>query len=291
MKDILNALSVLVGMLAISMCMGCAAFSTAIGHSEPDPTKIQAGDTRNQVEHILGYRLWRPGSADGLTCDIYEHEVEKPAHPIVGAVVLFFDVFMAGAPEILLHDAQRFADVKQVAVVYDEQDHVQFVSKPWPVDGTVSQCRRMRSVLPKNSGVPPAARPSPTDRPGGAASEVAVLELECGSCATIDGHKAEGPVVELSPGRHTVTYQTTLGVSITMGEFEHSYHFSADVELLPGRLYRLKHERFYGWPSKYADLFWIEDVNSGETLYCVWPGGRTNCERIQYAGGETLRCD
>ncbi|HXZ97377.1 MAG TPA: hypothetical protein VEG37_10100 [Burkholderiales bacterium] len=250
MKDILKALSIFLGLIGISMVTGCAAISTMVGHSEPDPTKIQAGDTRDQAESVLGKRLWRPGSADGLTCDIYEYEVEQPADPASGALMLVLDVLSGGAPEFLALAGKNLTR-EQVVVAYDEQDRVRFVSKPWTVDGTVSQCSRRRSLLPADSGVCSTARPSPMDQPAGAASGVTVLELDRGVRAWVDGRKTEGRVVKLSPGHHTLNYP---------------YGVSAEVELFPGRLYCLKTEEHSS-----ADLFWIEDVQSGETLRCDWP--------------------
>jgi hypothetical protein len=241
-----------------------------VGVREPDLTRIQPGDPRSQAERMLGKRLWRPGSAEGLTYDVYQYEAGRPAEPLWGTAVLILDVYTLGMAELPAADARKFAPVKQVAVAYDEQDRVRLVSQPWQVPGgTFEPCRRMRSVLPADSGVPSTAHPSPTDRPPGVALEVAILELDSPIHATIDGRKVEGSVVELPPGRHTVDYQASLGGSVMYGATVLSRYGSAEVELLPGRLYRLKHKRFYGWPRKRADIFWIEDVDSGETLHCA----------------------
>jgi hypothetical protein len=45
-----------------------------------------------------------------------------------------------------------------------------------------------------------------------------------------------------------------------------TYDVSTEVELLPGRRYRLKSGRFYVWGRNRIDVFWVEDVDSGETL-------------------------
>jgi hypothetical protein len=75
---------------------------------------------------------------------------------------------------------------------------------------------------------------------------------------TIDGRRFEGRVVELLPGRHAVNYSAGAVYLLCNDIF-------ANVELLPGRLYRLKRERF---ATGYRDehVFWIEDVEGGETL-------------------------
>ena len=87
MKDIRRALSIFLGLIAISVVMGCAISSTKIGHSESDPTKTHAGSTWPQVDLILKKRLWRLASAGGPTLEIYDYRVKRPAHPVAGAGV------------------------------------------------------------------------------------------------------------------------------------------------------------------------------------------------------------
>ena len=253
---------------------GCYATSVIVGVREPDLTSIQTGDQRSRVESMLGKRLWRPGLADGLTYDIYQFEAGRPARPLFGAMGLGLDVLSMGIMEFNTKDLRKFAPAKQVAVAYDEQDRVRFVSPPWLVK-TDGPCKRLRSHLPADSGVPSTARPSPGVHLDGSASEVATLELDSQIQVTIDGRKIEGRVVELPPGRHTVDYSAALGGSILYGAILLSYDdILADVELVPGRRYRLKRDRLYPGYQQRADVFWIEDVESGETLHCAWPKPR-----------------
>lgn len=243
-----------------------------VGNSEPDLTRIQQNDPRSQVERIFDKRLWRPGSAEGLTYDVYQYEASRPPEPLWGIFVLGLSVYTLGMLELLQVGAgDETASVKQVVVAYDEQGRVRFVSEPWAVpEGKFGPCRRMRSVLPADSGVPSSAHPSPADGPTGVALETAILELDGRIEATVDGRKVEGQTVELPPGRHRVDYQASLGGSVMSGPMFSSYDASAEVDLLPGRVYRMDTKRFYGASSR-ADLFWIEDVESGETVYCAWP--------------------
>lgn len=241
---------------------GCAATSMMVGVSEPDLSRIKLADQRSQVERILGERRWRLGLADEflLTYDVYQFDVDRPARPFVGAIVLGLDVISLGMLEFNVADVRKFTPVKQVVIVYDGQDRVRFVSQPWLVKEG-GPCRNMRSLLPADAGVPSTLRPYPMAHPVGSASKVAILEFPpfmglFNHTVTIDGHKIEGNVVELSPGRHSVSY---------------GYSLLVDVELLPGRLYRMKSKRFYPGYRAREDVVWIEDVDSGETLYCVTP--------------------
>lgn len=257
--------------LLILVLSGCAAKTELIGIKEPDLTKIRPKNHRIQVERILGKRLWHLGTADGLTYDIYQYDAEHPARPVAGIFILGVDYFFLGMPEGVFHDSlTQFQDVKQVAVAYDEQDYVRFISKPWEVPAP-GPCRRMRCLLPADSNVPLDARPSPMVQEGGVVSETATLEIDKKIHVIIDGRKIEERVVELSPGHHAVSFSSELGGSFMLGSMSLSYDgMSTDVELLPGRRYRVKTKRYHGWGTR-ADAFWIEDVDSGETLYCAWP--------------------
>jgi hypothetical protein len=256
----------------ILVLSGCAATSEFVGVREPDLNKIQMADQRSQVEQMLGKRLWRLGSTEGSTYDVYQYKAAQPARPGFGVFALIMDTLTLGMIEYNAAEAKKFWPVKQVAVAYDEQDRVRFLSQPWSVSA-MGPCRRMRSIIPAISGVPSTVRPSTVAHQIGAASAVAVLELDKQIHVAIDGHKIEGQVVELPPGRHAVSYSANLGGSVLYGAMILTYDNTFDdVELLPGRHYRLKRERFYpGWEAR-ADAFWIEDVDSAETLQCAWPG-------------------
>jgi len=258
----------------ILLLSGCAATSLMVGVSEPDLTKIQPADERSHVERMLGERLWRLGLADGLTYDIYQYKATQPARPVLGTVALGLDVLSLGIMEFNLRDAMKARPVSQVAVAYDEQDRVRFVSQPWDV-AAVGPCRRMRSLVPADSGVPSTIHPCPMAHRVSSASEVAILELDRQLHVMIDGREIEGHVVELPPGRHAVDYSAILGGSHLYGAvllpYDETFGY---VEVLPGRLYRVKRERFYPGYRERADVFWIEDVDSGETLKCDWPKPR-----------------
>jgi hypothetical protein len=249
---------------------GCRSTSILIGVREPDIIKIQLGDQRSQVEKILGKRLWRPGLSDGLTYDIYQYALARPAQPALGTAGLFLDYITLGMLEAELADVPEFEHVKQVSVAYDGQDRVRFISQPWLVT-RAGPCRRMRVVIPADSGVPPAARPLLVADQSGSPSEVATMELDNQIHVEIDGRQVEGRVVELSAGRHTLNYDANLGGSIMYGSMSLSYKNTfADFELLSGRTYQLKMDRFYPGAGNRVDIFWVEDTDSGETLKCSW---------------------
>jgi hypothetical protein len=94
----------------------CAATSMMKGVREPKLTSLNVGDTRAQVERMLGKRLWRPGSADGLTYDIYQYKAGQPAAPGAGVIALAFDTLTLGLTELDFRDGLKFAPLKQVAV-------------------------------------------------------------------------------------------------------------------------------------------------------------------------------
>jgi len=249
---------------------GCAATSTMVGVREPDITQIKPTDQRSKVERLLGERLWRAGSSDGVIYDIYEYKMAQPAHPLLGSVWLSMDVLSLGTMTSARGISQYSWPVKQVAVAYDARDQVLFVSRPWSVNAAASgdyslgtsayslkdivppPCRRMRSLLPADSGVPSNSRPSLLAL-AGSSSEVSTLKLDwlLGIKVTIDGRELEGRVIELPPGGHTVN--------------------DAEVEFLPGRKYGLKFESFGVGISAWEEVNWIEDVDSAETLFCFPP--------------------
>jgi hypothetical protein len=246
-----------------------------IGIREPKLNALNAGDTRASVERRLGKRLWRPGSADGLTYDIYQYKAALAA-PWWGAASFAFDFFTVGMTELAFSESLKFLPLKQVAVAYDEEDHVRFVSQPWDAPkGTVGPCAATRALLPGASGVPATAVPSPIIDQAGVVSQLAMLDFGSNrvrAIARIDGVKPEGRMVERPPGRYTVSFDGRLGGSnLLIGAHLTAYGDALEVQLLPGRVYRLKHQRFYAPPDTREDVFWIEDVHSGETLQCASP--------------------
>jgi hypothetical protein len=215
---------------SVLLLAGCTATSTMVGVREPDLTRIKPDDQRSQVEKILGERLWRAGSADGVTYDIYQYEAARPADPGHGAAQLLQGILTFGATAAQRADAKAIsAPFKQLAVAYDARDRVRFVSQPWSVNSP-KPCRGMRSLLPADSGVPSNARPSPLADRTSSASESATLTWSWGNrgfVKGIDGHKPEERVVELRPGLHKVQLAAYLNEE------------NVDVELLPSRRYRV----------------------------------------------------
>ena len=261
--------------LLLPSLSGCFATSTMVGVREPDLTKVQRDAQRPQVEKVLGKRLWCAGSTNGLTYDIYQYAAKRKPRPMAGTFVLGFDYFSLGILELDALDIRKFAPMKQLVVTYDAQDQVRFVSEPWSVKAMAEPSRRMRCLLPENSGVPVAARPLPMTNQCVFAKRVATLKWDSRLHVAIDGRKLDGRVAELPPGLHTISYSTELGGSVLYGAMILPYNkVFANVELLPGRLYCLKLKRYYPGVDSRVDIFWIEDVNSDETLKCSWPSDR-----------------
>jgi hypothetical protein len=251
----------------------CAATTRTIGIREPKLTSLNVGDTRAQVEGRLGKRLWRPGSADGLTYDIYQYQAALPAAPWWGVFGFAMDFFTLGLSELTFREGMKSLPLKQVAVAYDEMDRMRFVSQPWGVPtGLVGPCAATRSLLPGNSGVPATA--SPTIEQAAVGSRLVTLDFgstHVRDISLIDGVKPKERFVELPPGQHTVKFNGRLGGSVLLSAARlTSYGDSLEVQLLRGRVYRLKHQRVRSLEAR-ADVFWIEDVHSGETLQCASP--------------------
>ena len=231
---------------------GCYATSLMIGATEPDLTKIPLGGHRSQAEEVLGERLWRLGLDGGLTYDIYQYKATREAQPISGAFVLAVDSFALGLTEMQYWEQRKFFLVKQVCVAYDDRDFIRFVSQSWPVpDDTLGPCRRKRTLLPINSGIPLDARPSSAGtNQSDSASNLAIVEVDLNVSGTIDNLKIDKPrVFELPPGFHT---------------FKDDYGIGFSFELFSGRLYRLKDYKV----NRLLHLLYVEDVNSGETIQC-----------------------
>ena len=100
-------------LILIPVLFGCKAVSTTTGVREPDLTFLQHAERRVQVEKVLGRREWTPGSADGLTYEIYQFRAAQPSRPVLGAVILAVDALSFGSMEIGLRDANDF---KQLAI-------------------------------------------------------------------------------------------------------------------------------------------------------------------------------
>ena len=249
---------ILVGMVMAIHLSGCAPTKVMFGVSEPNLAEIKPGSQRSDAEKVLGKRLWHVGVADGLTYDIYQFESEQPTRPMIGVGVLFADIITLGELELSVHP-QDLTPAKQVAVAYDVQGRVDFVSKPWPVEA-VGPCRRQRSLLPADSGVPATVRPGSISGSSGSRENVSKLDVDVWGIprwmmvVSIDGNEFKGNVIELPPGHHEIIYHGR----------------PATVELLPGRRYRLGREHFFGY-KKANSFYFIEDVDSREILHCVPP--------------------
>ena len=241
---------------------GCAATKTTIGIDGPDFTKIKPGTQRIDAEKILGKRLWHVGVADGLNYDIYQFEAEQNADPMLGAIILGLDFISLGSFELELNDPLNFMRVKQVALAYDDQDRVAYVSNPWLLDKEVGPCRRQRYLL-QLAGVTTKPRPEPLTGLALSSPSNAKLDMDIPwnekIVASVDGHELEDSSVELPSGHHEVKVDYDGGRTDT-----------ATVELLPGRFYRLKLKKIYGY-ARMHPFYLIEDVNSGEVLHCVPP--------------------
>ena len=123
---------ILVIMALATLLSGCAPTKKMFGVTEPNLAEIKPGVQRTDVERILGGRLWHVGVAGGLTYDIYQFESEQDAQPILGVVGLGLDIFSFGALDFQ-HHPRDLTPAKQVAVAYDVQGRVTFISKPWIV--------------------------------------------------------------------------------------------------------------------------------------------------------------
>lgn len=247
--------------VALSILLsGCVATKVMVGISEPNLAEIKPLDKRSKAEKILGKRLWHVGVADGLTFDIYQYEEDKPPRPSLGVLVLVMEFITFGIGE--LQDKQPpwlLTPVKQVAVAYDGQDRVVFVSTPWPVEA-VGPCRRQRYLIPADYGVPVTASPEPLIGLARSTPNTAKLELQGHLFGwypvSVDGHEFKEKVVELPSGKHEISDRGVV----------------ANVELMPGRLYRMNSKLFSEYNKKSKWIHFIEDVNSGEALHCVPPG-------------------
>jgi hypothetical protein len=225
------------------------------------------GDKRTQVQKILGKRLWRLGFANGLTYDVYQYVADRPANPVLGVIGFGLDYLSLGLTEFAARDLKDFDPVKQVCIAYDDQDRVSFISKPLLVK-VAGPCRHMRALWANNSDIPLTAKPFPDTYQVDSETKPAILKLDRGVDVTIDGQIIKESEVELSPGIHKLSYNAELGGSIMYGAAFLQYNnVFGDFELFPGRRYRLNRERFYPGQAR-VDIFWIEDVESGETLKC-----------------------
>jgi hypothetical protein len=271
--------------ILIPLLTGCSTTSLFLGVKEPDLTMLPHAENRREVERILGKRLWNAGSADGLTYDVYQFDVAKPAKPLEGLEMLRWEAIFL-IPEIDAFFSTKCEPAKQVAVTYDEEDGVHFVSRPWLAEGCGPQ-RRMRSGLPADSGVPEGACLLSKLRAGSVqkATTLQWPRLPAGygfRNVIIDGRTTEGHMLELSPGHHTIT------ATIKINHGDHHTATFTDIELLSGRSYNLEwlHIHWVGdrdgnyhthtfndldrrsYNSKWSSIFWIEDRDSMEALAC-----------------------
>lgn len=264
--------------LCVAVCVcaaisGCQSASLIVGVSEPDLAVIEQGTTRAQAERVLGRPQWRLGVADGAICDVYQFEAEREAAPGVGVMTLGLGILSFGASELLLSDARKFAAVHQVAAAYDQQDRVVFVTDRWqPAPEVVGPGRKMRKIIPSESGAPLRALPDPDDSVRGASRGVSVLDLRKGRSFTvqINGQRRGRERLELPPGRHTVEFRWRAANAFIDAATLEDAPAQREIKLLPGRVYTLMHKRYYGFPQRKADVVWIEDAASGEVIDAVW---------------------
>ncbi len=252
----------------VALSAGCAAKSKTLGVREPDLARIKPTVSRSEVEKTLEHPRWRAGSADGLSYDIYEYKSAQPPQRLAGVVTLGFDLFTLGLVEYNLADMVKNGPASQVAVAYDGDDRVRFVSRPWPVGpDTVGPCRSSRGLLPSDSGVPSTAHPSPQP---GRASSVATLRVGRRPQVTLDVRKVDRHVVELPPGPYAMncdvrTERCVLCDASSLFSCNAGY---ANTELLAGRVYRLRRTRLY-FGFEREDILWLEDADSRETVRCI----------------------
>lgn len=261
-------------MLLMLLLTGCTATSVLIGVREPKLSKLVTNAPRARVERTLGKRLWHAGSAEGVTYDIYQFKAAKGPRPVSGTIALGLDFFTLGLFEANISDLKRYAPVKQIAITYDARDCVQAVSLPWTVTSP-GPCRNRRSLVPADSGVPTNVRPPPLARLSDSDAQVAILQRERAIHLTVDGRKLIERELRLKPGTHEVSFGSVLGGSVLYGAMFLSYeHTFGKVDLLPGRIYRVKTVRLYDLAPSREDFFWIQDMDSGETIGCTRPGAQ-----------------
>lgn len=250
----------------------CAAVSMMTGTQEPDIANIHLGDHRSSVEKLLGAPLWSPGIADGVSYEVYQWEIERQPELGKASFALFADYLSLGLFEMTLKDVEEFECHKQIAVGYDEQGRVYSVSPDTWYACEPGPCKRMRSRMPADSSVPPAARPPSVRSSDHSGEAMATLEVDSYIHKVIvDGQPRSERDIALPAGLHSIAYATELGGSIMLGPMLQRYRANFEgVELLAGRVYRLQTERFYFWGGR-ADVFWLEDVESKETLGCAVP--------------------
>lgn len=206
--------------------------------------------SRAEAERILGRALWHVGSDANCTYEAYEYLAEQPPRPVKGATLAVLDYFSLGSFEYILHDEADFAPHKQVVIGYDSRGVVVLKVGPWLVDAAPA-CRRMRSLLPADAGLPAAAH---VVDESGAQPLPARLKVDSEfSAVRLDDQpfsKREAPLV---PGHHSLTYRAR------------GYDGSAiDLEALPAHTYALK---FYK-ESKGIYFIWLEDAATHEALQC-----------------------
>jgi hypothetical protein len=249
--------------LAMLPCLlGCHATLVTVGHREQDLRPVQNAQNRTQMERVLGSPLWHPGATTGLTYEVYQFEAGRSARPFTGTMEFCLDAVTLGYTEALYGDTDLPPTYKVLAVAYDANNRVRFVSPSWLAKGPQPAWRMMSSV-PDSSGVPKDVKPLPLIHWTGTNESEAMLELpwydRWGALfdmvhVTVDGRKTKGSLTSLAPGSHEVTFDMDYIV------------FSEKIEVLPRRVYRLNIERYRR--NYWADITWIEDVQSREVLCC-----------------------
>lgn len=258
--------------------VGCGLNAVMWGVDEPDLTLVTLEKKRSDAERIVGRPLWRVGTEHDITYDIYQYEAAYPGMHDVGshyaagwatvAYLMFAPVF-----ELWLHvERTHLNRSKQVAIGYDTDNTVRFVSMPWEIPReTIGAARKMRSLIPPDAGVPLSARPAPLGRAAGVAPEDATLDVRVPRriIVLINGEAAKGRRLILPPGRHSMEVRPprrrVIADAVTLGEVSEL----REIEFMPGRQYTLRYRKFNLGFMYVGEVLWIEDAASGEAIDAV----------------------
>ena len=211
---------------------------------------------RAGAEKVLGKPLWHVGADADLTYEVYEIRAAQPAKPATGAVIAGLDYFSVGSFEYILRDEGAYAPHKQVVIGYDRQGVVALKSGPWEANASPA-CRRVRSLLPTDLGLPAAPRADDLVGNGESPTSAASLKIDSGfEVVLLDNLSLAGRTVSLEPGRHTLAYRT------------HDYESPAiDLAARPGHTYLLRNYK----RGKGEHYLWLEDAETHETFQCHDP--------------------
>ncbi len=109
-------------LVLVALSAGCMATKSARGVHEPDLTIVRPSAQRSGVESKLGKPLWRAGSVDGSTYDVYQYKAARRGHPKMAPLVFGIDILSLGTLELLAAANPDKDPLKQIAVAYDDAD-------------------------------------------------------------------------------------------------------------------------------------------------------------------------